>query len=434
MPQGYREVAEHKVIRGDIMGNKSSGITVSSILRIIPGIIIRMDSSGRYIDVLTNEEEKLVLPREELLGKNISDVLPEKTAEKIRESLHQALSTMSVHVVEYELATPAGKFFFEAHIAPEKDKTLTAFVRDITSRKSSEKAAARHKEIINEYSQLTSLFDSMEHDIYVADMDTYEVLYVNKALEQKLSGSPLGKTCYKEFQGLDSPCGFCTNSKIRHNGNRPYYWEHYNAKFKAHFHLTDRVIKWPDGRDVRFEMAVDITQRKVLEEKLNIMAATDELTGLWNRRHFMREGKREFERSSRYKTIFSLLILDIDRFKRINDTFGHLAGDKAIRKIVGDIREGLREADIFGRIGGDEFGIILPHTDLSNATVLADRLRQNIALRPVSFGEHDSFVSVSMGATGYREDFKSFDDMLKVADYALYQAKSGGRNRIVDRS
>lgn len=291
----------------------------------------------------------------------------------------------------------------------------------------------KHHVLANEYSQLLSVFESIEDSIYVTDMDTYEILYVNKALQGKFNEPLIGKTCYKSFQGFDAPCSFCTNSKIRDNNYQPYYWEHHNPKLNAWFHLTDKVIKWPDGRDVRFEIAVDITIQKVLEEKLRVMATTDELTGLWNRRYFMQAGKHEFERSVRYNTQFSLLMLDLDNFKRVNDNCGHAAGDEALRHIGLLIKKTLREADIPGRIGGEEFGIILPHTDIENAFVLAERLRKNIGGNSIDCDGHNVSVTVSIGATVYHKGFRDFDDMLRIADSALYQAKDNGRNCVVKK-
>ncbi len=133
------------------------------------------------------------------------------------------------------------------------------FVRDITDRKRVE------DKIRTEHSQLLSIFDSIDQVIYVADLDTYEILFANRAVETTLGHPVVGKTCYREFQGLDKPCDFCTNEIIRKLAGRPYYWEYHNPKLDRDYQIIDRVIKWPDGRDVRFELAIDITDRKKAE-------------------------------------------------------------------------------------------------------------------------------------------------------------------------
>ena len=119
-----------------------------------------------------------------------------------------------------------------------------------------------------ERAELLSIFDSINEIIYVTDPYTYEILYVNKTLSDFLGENPVGKTCYQVFQGRNEPCEFCTNSKILKNKGEPYQWEHYNAALQAHYLVVDKIISWPDGRDVRFEFATDITERKKTEETL----------------------------------------------------------------------------------------------------------------------------------------------------------------------
>lgn len=120
-----------------------------------------------------------------------------------------------------------------------------------------EKAAV--ESLNTERDQLLSIFDSMEELVYVSDPVTYEILYVNKQLREKLGEDPVGDICYKVFQGRESPCNFCTNPVILRKRNESCVWEHYNDSDKRNYSVTDRIIKWPDGRDVRLELARDIT-------------------------------------------------------------------------------------------------------------------------------------------------------------------------------
>ncbi len=145
---------------------------------------------------------------------------------------------------------------------------VVEFVRDITERKRVE------DEFRTEHAQLLSIFDSIDQAIYVADPDTYEILFANRALKTRIGHPVIGKTCYREFQGLDQPCDFCTNEIIRKLDGQPYYWEHHNPKIDRDYQIIDRVIKWPDGRDVRFELAIDITDRKTAEEELELTKQT----------------------------------------------------------------------------------------------------------------------------------------------------------------
>lgn len=120
----------------------------------------------------------------------------------------------------------------------------------------------------NERNQLLSIFESINEPVYVSDMDSYEVLFVNRALRKNLSKNPIGCKCYKEFQGLDSPCSFCTNEIIKNTYPESHRWEYYNPKINRIFYLHDRMFVWPDGRYVRLEIAFDITERKKAEEEL----------------------------------------------------------------------------------------------------------------------------------------------------------------------
>ena len=113
--------------------------------------------------------------------------------------------------------------------------------------------------------EIASLFDDIDEVVYLSDPRTYEVIYVNKHVKELLGKDPTGGLCYKEFQGLEGPCPFCTNEVILQLKGRPYKWEHHNLALDRHYAITDRIVAWPDGREVRFEIAIDITERKRLE-------------------------------------------------------------------------------------------------------------------------------------------------------------------------
>jgi diguanylate cyclase (GGDEF)-like protein/PAS domain S-box-containing protein len=175
----------------------------------------------------------------------------------------------------------------------------------------------------------------------------------------------------------------------------------------------------------------DITERKHLEEQLKQLATTDPLTGCYNRRHFFELGERELQRSRRYGRPLSALMLDIDHFKKINDTYGHPVGDKVLIAMTETCLSTLRKSDIFGRIGGEEFAILFVEADLENAVNLAERIRNAVSEITIPTETASVSFTVSIGVSEREQDDVSLAEILKRADDALYRAKNTGRNRVM---
>ncbi len=159
------------------------------------------------------------------------------------------------------------------------------------------------------------------------------------------------------------------------------------------------------------------------------MAIRDALTGLYNYGYFKEALHYEVEKSRRYKTPLSLLFLDIDDFKRVNDTLGHLKGDKIMRQVAAILKKGIRQADLLCRYGGDEFVMLLSQTPPDQAMVLAERLRQRIAQSSMNRLEQGLKITVSIGVAGLEPEM-STESLIKEADEAHYRAKQAGKNRV----
>lgn len=157
---------------------------------------------------------------------------------------------------------------------------------------------------------------------------------------------------------------------------------------------------------------------------------TDELTRVPNRRHIMLVANETFESARRSASAMSVLTFDIDKFKRINDTWGHAAGDVVLQRVAHVCRMSLRPGDVVGRVGGEEFLVIVRDTDRDEAVRLGERLR--LAVESTSFADVDPLlhVTISVGVAS-STDFPSFDKLAQRADELLYEAKEGGRNRVV---
>lgn len=164
--------------------------------------------------------------------------------------------------------------------------------------------------------------------------------------------------------------------------------------------------------------------------ELHRLATVDDLTGAVARGHFYDLAEVEFARSARYQRPMSLLALDLDDFKDVNDAYGHLAGDAALRTVVELCQRSFRNVDVIGRLGGDEFVVLLPETELAEASAAAQRLRKQISEAAVSFGGKDFGVSVSIGCGERVPEDLTFDDLVARADGALYKAKRAGRARV----
>ncbi len=178
-----------------------------------------------------------------------------------------------------------------------------------------------------------------------------------------------------------------------------------------------------------FSLTLMITRR--LSNQLEDMAMKDGLTGLINRRYFFIRGLEEVKRTLRYKNPLSVIMLDIDHFKRINDTFGHEAGDKTLVCIASILTRNVREVDLAARLGGEEFAILVPNTNAADALVLAERLRHEIETTSCSSLAGKANVTASIGVASLTQEMTDLDALLRDADTAMYQAKGRGRNRVV---
>lgn len=168
----------------------------------------------------------------------------------------------------------------------------------------------------------------------------------------------------------------------------------------------------------------------VAQKKLRMQASTDDLTGLYNRRSFFQRTQQEVARYERnQKRAFSLLLIDIDRFKKVNDTFGHPIGDVVLRELARTLLKTARSQDVVARTGGEEFCILLPEAGKEEAKVLAERIRKTVSDIDLGTEEIGIYITISIGVAEILPD-EDKDGIYNRADIALYRAKSGGRDRV----
>lgn len=177
-------------------------------------------------------------------------------------------------------------------------------------------------------------------------------------------------------------------------------------------------------------LVADITEKRRMLRELEELARRDGLTGLWNRRYFMELGQREMARALRDNLPLSLIFFDVDHFKSINDVHGHDAGDKVLAELARIVERNLREIDIFGRMGGEEFAALLPGAAVEDAERVAEKLRAAMEAHVVTVGERSIRCTVSLGVTAREGPTDCLCELIQVADKAMYAAKRGGRNRV----
>lgn len=202
-----------------------------------------------------------------------------------------------------------------------------------------------------------------------------------------------------------------------------------SLKYKEELEEKAKVIESTNQK-----LEASLQDLSVLYEKVKELSITDELTGIYNRRHFQNVLHMEWKRASRFRRPLSLLMLDVDYFKKFNDTFGHVKGDEALKFLTGVLSEHIREVDTLARFGGEEFVLLLPDTSLSDACLVGEKLKNLIHEQttcPIEKGGLGYALNVSVGISSFPEEAATEEEILNTADIALYRAKAMGRDQVV---
>lgn len=255
----------------------------------------------------------------------------------------------------------------------------------------------------------------------------------------------LGYTSPNEMLGLDMRALHLTEERFHEFGERYFYPLAHGSRIHVEYRLArkDGSPVWcmlsgkavdsasPADLDRGVIWIVDdISRQKELEEELRRRASTDPLTGLNNRRRFMERAEAEMGRHHRHGHPLSLLMVDLDNFKHINDWFGHESGDRVLVAFAELCAREFREADVIGRLGGEEFAALLPDTDMQRAQSVAERLRRAVQVQEMTYGEAPVKFTVSIGVAEVGRSGESLDSLMRRADLALYRAKGKGKNRV----
>jgi diguanylate cyclase (GGDEF)-like protein len=276
---------------------------------------------------------------------------------------------------------------------------------------------------------LMSALDEVEYGLVVLDSE-FQAQFINRAFHQMWVLPELSYGTTYNFADIVEH-GRRTGAYI----SAPASVQDYVRQRKGRLRLSDgRILKFkckalPDGgRLMTFD---DISGFVRTADQLRELAGVDDLTKLPNRRQFLESLENEFARAQRYDRALSVLMIDIDQFKQINDRHGHSAGDEVLRAVAKRFRGTIRPSDLIGRLGGDEFAVALTEIDMPAALDVAKRVRREIAAESFQVVGARIQVTVSVGVATRRAKEDNAAELLRLADQALYSAKSGGRNCVV---
>jgi diguanylate cyclase (GGDEF)-like protein/PAS domain S-box-containing protein len=281
--------------------------------------------------------------------------------------------------------------------------------------------------------QYRILVEAAPFPVVIINLKNNESLYMNpKALQllgiekeqrvRKLMDYWEDLRKYSDFLGILKRQGHVYDFEVR-----------FKTEFNKPFVVSVSAVRMTyQNEPAVFVAFKDITKQKHLENELRRLASIDILTGTYNRRRFMELAKLEEERCRRYGHPLSILMMDIDHFKQINDTFGHAAGDEVLRQFALTCSTVLRQHDVLGRLGGEEFAAFLPETGIEGARITAERLRITVANLRIPWNTQTLQFTISVGVTSLHNQ-ENFDAALHRADQALYEAKAKGRNRVIVR-
>lgn len=437
---------------------RDSQAELEALLCALTDVVLVLSAEGRYLKIAETGADLLARPADELLGRTVSEIFDREQADIFLEHITRALETEKAVALEYSLKIGAERRWFAAMISPMSNGRVVWVARDVTeARKGMEalqRAEARYRGIFE--NAVEGIFQTAPDGRYVTVNPSLARIYGYDSPAELIDGiTDIKQQLYVEPGRRDEFIALMQ----RHDAV---------SRFESQVRRRDGAIIWisENARSVRDDLGAllfyegtteDITERKRQEEaveeqqsrlqeinvQLEALATLDSLTGLKNHRALQDRLRAEMNRSLRDATPLSVVLLDVDRFKPYNDTFGHPAGDRALRQIARLLEENARDSDLVARYGGEEFVVLLPNTDREGALILAERFRAAIEnadwkQRAVtaSFGVSTLVPGTASNPPETESEStnskasQSGSAWIKAADKALYWSKAGGRNRV----
>jgi diguanylate cyclase (GGDEF)-like protein len=345
-----------------------------------------------------------------------------------RQHLHDRFTVLSA-VLGGLLAGTAlliWKLIHGARMAREASQQLALVNRQLEGR-----VADRTRKIEEGRALLSFILDTSPSEVMLAEVQSGRVHFINHRLTERLGLKAPPQTLFLNQLLHDPEVSEQFMQALDQYGQidamEALIGEH-NPSWSS---LSARLIE-VDRQLAHLLWGFDISTHKELETQLRELATRDALSGLLNRRAFMEGGTALFDHCRRHAQPCAVLMIDIDHFKRINDQYGHQVGDDAIRACAKAIGQALRDADLLGRMGGEEFAALLPHSSASSAMVVAERVRDAIAQMGVESPRGQPItITVSIGVAEMESHHPGLEPLLAEADEALYRAKAAGRNKVL---
>ncbi len=381
----------------------------------------------------------------DLFNKPLGQVLGKDDTHFFDLELSNKLSENDIRVIEHEETieneekniikeTGETKYYWTVkkplYDSMDKVYGMSGISADISKLKNLERELVEQKNLLN------IILDNVDAYIYMKDSNRY-FRYVNSRVAELFGKKVKDIIGYKDTEvlPLDMADTFWEMDKkvflsgiqqadeesiTSPNGELKHYW---SVKLPYTLENDDKIL---------IGFSSDITELHKLKEKLKYESITDSLTELHNRRHFTESCTHEYKRSIRHKLEMSIMIIDIDYFKKINDTYGHPVGDMVLQSMSKTCKSLIRDEDVLCRIGGEEFAILLPHTKIKDAVALAERIRKHQEAQLIT-GEWVGTINItfSIGVSCIIAGDKNYEDVFSRADIALYKAKESGRNKVV---
>ncbi|MFZ5877017.1 MAG: diguanylate cyclase [Nitrospirota bacterium] len=406
-----------------------------------PDLFFRLDSEGVILDYKAGRDPDVFPGPEDLIGKRIQDLPLLSAGKAFAEGIRRVRETKSVVSVDSSVVIRHQEVFFEARLLPVFSDQIFVIVRNITERKRAEieirrlnieleqRVIGRTEELARSVSLLTATFEGVADGIFVVDNARMIVSWNQRFVEMwrvpsgVLARRDVDETLTHMLNQLHPPDALrdvFQVSDAQRDADSADLLEFRDGRVVECSSRPQRIGGVSVGRVWSFR---DITERKRAQEALAEQAVRDVLTDLYNRRYFNQRMDEEITRADVQRRSLAILLCDLDHFKAINDTLGHHVGDEVLKTVARNIRAALRGTDMVFRWGGDEVVVVLEYETREGLLIAADRIRAGVRKIKESMGQR---LDLSIGVAVYPEHGRSLDELIRLADRALYIAKKGG--------